>query len=85
MSDGKASKRGLAKEATSLRQRRNKGTYNKGTNKTRNQLYPSNKGVDPSKGRWRDVKIDVHSTGLTDSKVVRSCGVSQMLVTSAMA
>ena len=30
----KASKRGLAKEATSLRQRRNKGTYDKGTNKT---------------------------------------------------
>ena len=29
----KVSKRGLAKEATSLRQRRNKGTYDKGTNK----------------------------------------------------
>jgi len=37
-------------------------------------------GADPSKGWWRDVKLDMGGTGLTDSEVARSCGISQVLV-----
>jgi len=42
-------------------------------------------GADLSKGQRQDVKLDVCGTGLTDSKVARSCGISQVLVTSAVA
>jgi len=40
-------------------------------------------GADLSKGRRRDVELDVR--GLTDGEVARYCGVGLMLVTSAAA
>ena len=81
----KASKRKLQGKATSLRQKRNKETYEKERINPKPAICMSNKVRTRVRAGIARCRARRAGTGLTDSGVARFCGVGQMLVTSAAA